>query len=720
MPEDNSDAMPHVGPDWPTCAADVCIGRQIEGFERCLAHLGTDERDDVLRRFAPSDDVDLRGTTLTIGLLERLLTHMSEDPADPAALVRLGRADFRYCHFHDDDDASGTERPEDAAVDDGTGSVCARFKGVWFSGDAVFSGARFSGNAVFGHAQFSGDAWFDGVRFDGDARFDRARFDGVAGFHHARFDGDARFGDVQFDRYAVFDGAQFSGYAGFGGARFGLDAKFSGARFAGNAVFHSAQFNGYALFRRTRFGDLAGFGLARFSGYARFDGAEFGGDAEFVGARFMLGTAFDGAQFSGAAEFIDAHFSGDAKFADARFEVATKFGPLATRALDVDRASFAKLVIVEVEADRLSADDARFERGVELRVRRPEVSMRRTHFGGPSSVSGMPAPFKSPKGRSVAAVPEQLTAETAGSGSTVAVVASDDRRPVGLEAWVPRLLSVQETDVAQLTLADVDLRWCRFAGTHHLDELSLEGRSPFNRPPNWQAGWAWPPVWRWTTRRVLAEEHPWRAGRRKSGGWSKELPDLDGAAQVPPVGPERLAVLYRSLRKAFEDAKNEAGAGDFYYGEMEARRHAPSTSRAERALLTAYWLISGYGQRATRALAALVMLIGVLFVLLTQHGLPDSTALQQMTGTVPAAAAGQPQQITFETTPAPAILPPQDQLWTTDRMRKAIRIALGSVIFRDTDQKLTPAGVWTVMAGRAFGPLLLALAALAIRARVKR
>ena len=53
-------------------------------------------------------------------------------------------------------------------------------------------------------------------------------------------------------------------------------------------------------------------------------------------------------------------------------------------------------------------------------------------------------------------------------------------------------------------------------------------------------------------------------------------------------------------------------------------------------------------------------------------------------------------------------------------MGKAIRISLGSVVFRDADQKLTPAGVWTVMAGRTFGPLLLALATLAIRARVKR
>ncbi len=86
---------------------------------------------------------------------------------------------------------------------------------------------------------------------------------------------------------------------------------------------------------------------------------------------------------------------------------------------------------------------------------------------------------------------------------------------------------------------------------------------------------------------------------------------------------------------------------------------------------------------------------------LTHYGLPDNTALQQMTGTVPAAVAGQSQQVTFDAKPAPATLPPPGQRWTADRMGKAIRIALGSVVFRHTDQKLTPAGVWTMTAGRA-------------------
>jgi hypothetical protein len=69
------------------------------------------------------------------------------------------------------------------------------------------------------------------------------------------------------------------------------------------------------------------------------------------------------------------------------------------------------------------------------------------------------------------------------------------------------------------------------------------------------------------------------------------------------------------LRKGRQDAKDEPGAADFYYGEMEMRRHArgsasnrrraSSRGRVERGILTAYWLVSGYGLRAWRALAGL-------------------------------------------------------------------------------------------------------------------
>ncbi len=47
---------------------------------------------------------------------------------------------------------------------------------------------------------------------------------------------------------------------------------------------------------------------------------------------------------------------------------------------------------------------------------------------------------------------------------------------------------------------------------------------------------------------------------------------------------------------------------------------------------------------------------------------------------------------------------------------KAVQLALGSVVFRDAAQNLTPRARGTVMAGRFLGPILLAIAVLAVRA----
>jgi hypothetical protein len=216
---------------------------------------------------------------------------------------------------------------------------------------------------------------------------------------------------------------------------------------------------------------------------------------------------------------------------------------------------------------------------------------------------------------------------------------------------------------------------------------------------------------------VIFEEHPWQAQRKPTSGQLASEPfDIE---QVEHVGPDRLAALYRSLRKALEDGKNEAGAGDFYFGEQEARRRAVRTSPVERAVLWAYWLISGYGQRASRAVTALVGVVTVLTVVLITCGLPASGPTSQSTTVTRVTPGGDQVTVTTSTDVAPQ-LPPGNVRWTPDRVDTSVRIALGAVMFRDAGQKLTPVGTWAVMVARFVGPILLALAALAVRARVKR
>ena len=202
-----------------------------------------------------------------------------------------------------------------------------------------------------------------------------------------------------------------------------------------------------------------------------------------------------------------------------------------------------------------------------------------------------------------------------------------------------KMLSLTDADTSNLVLAETDLSECGFVGAHRLELLRIDGRTRFASPVGW---------WR-ARRRMLFEE-----GR---------------------VNPARLAAVYRALRKSFEDSKFEAGAGDLYYGEMECRRHSTASSGAERVILWFYWLLSGYGQRASRALIVLVLVIAVVTGLLT--------------------------------------------VWGQD-FGMAARTALGAVVFRDDKTDLTATGEWVVLVARFLGPVLLALAVLAIRARVKR
>lgn len=77
--------------------------------------------------------------------------------------------------------------------------------------------------------------------------------------------------------------------------------------------------------------------------------------------------------------------------------------------------------------------------------------------------------------------------------------------------------------------------------------------------------------------------------------------------------------MYRALRKSLEDRKDEPGAADFYYGEMEMRRKG-AERLFERVLLTIYWCVSGYALRASRALVSLAVVILVSSLFLAAFG----------------------------------------------------------------------------------------------------
>jgi hypothetical protein len=202
-------------------------------------------------------------------------------------------------------------------------------------------------------------------------------------------------------------------------------------------------------------------------------------------------------------------------------------------------------------------------------------------------------------------------------------------RKVGKTAVSPRLISLRQSNVANLVLADLDLRACRFDGVHNLDKLRIEHTEAFAHPPaGWRVQGRWPMLFRWTDRQVLAEEHEWRKAHEnnaKRDGWYSSEAEAAQLANPRMLEASDIASLYRSLRKSREDSKDEPGAADFYYGEMEMRRAASSRFSGENAVLWLYWLFSGYGLRITRALAALLVTIGVFAVLFHVWGLAVPT-----------------------------------------------------------------------------------------------
>jgi hypothetical protein len=180
-----------------------------------------------------------------------------------------------------------------------------------------------------------------------------------------------------------------------------------------------------------------------------------------------------------------------------------------------------------------------------------------------------------------------------------------------------------------------------------------------------------------------------------------------------PHGPREVASVYRALRKGREDNKDEPGAADFYYGEMEMRRHDPTKPKAERLVLWLYWLTSGPALRASRALAWLLGVLVLATVLLAAVGLeqpvPVSTVQATITGSPPN------QTIRFQA-PAAALANPPFGAW----VGTAAVVAVEGAVFRASEQQLTYVGRLIQATLRFVGPILLALAVLSIRGRVKR
>ncbi|MEU3768963.1 pentapeptide repeat-containing protein [Amycolatopsis keratiniphila] len=436
--------------------------------------------------------------------------------------------------------------------------------------------------------------------------------------------GRADFAETRFPGHVVFEDVTF------------FDADFTDAVFASAVRFDKAGFRDSASFLRSRFAGSVTFEGASFE-QTTFEDTRFGGRVSFENAKFETDlsfsrgfpdlVSFEGAEFAGEAGFGSLRFDGRAVFRGAKFHGGARFAE--ARFLDCADFHGADFTTAEsfgpVTAEQLIFGRATFRRRMLVDAEAPVMDCSETRFEEGATL------------RLGARSAVALQRTFFGKASTVMGTAS--------------VTSVEGTDVADVVFTDIDLADCRFTGAHHLDKLRLEGACTFGSYRN---------------RQVLAEERAWRADR------------------TAPVGPRRIADLYRQLRKAQEDSKNEPGAADFYYGEMEMRRHSPATPWSERFILHLYWLVSGYGLRALRALATLAVLIAVVSTSIWLGG--------------------------FKTTPAFG-----DTLIYVAQSTVSLDTKLATL-----PKELTPFGEVLRLVMRVLGPLLLGLTLLAVRNRVKR
>jgi hypothetical protein len=170
-----------------------------------------------------------------------------------------------------------------------------------------------------------------------------------------------------------------------------------------------------------------------------------------------------------------------------------------------------------------------------------------------------------------------------------------------------------------------------------------------------------------------------------------------------------IAAVYRSLRKGLEDSKNEPGAADFYYGEMEMRRNAAPLG-FERILLGFYWMISGYGLRAWRTVVALSTLIILSATGLAFVGFqPSKTGVYRPVTTTPGSAPV--YEMVTVNGPVPG--------WQT-AFEYAVQSTTALLRAPSNPPVLTAWGQAIEVILRLGGPALLALIVLAVRGRIKR
>jgi uncharacterized protein YjbI with pentapeptide repeats len=481
--------------------------------------------------------------------------------------------------------------------------------------------------------------------------------------------------------------------------------------FDGPAIFTQAVFKRGVDFESARFNATADFTAADFIGSANFDDCTFAGgmssahfvrqhdatrsgdwDLERARERAHYSMLFINAVFRSSCGFGRVYSKWGARFDHAIFSDSDWWGPLHCTELFMSGVHFSKrsrLILhgvrarsdfsSDTEKTKIHLDSAEFKDGIILEANTCDLELSRISFDGPVVIRATPRISE--------------WADTYGLPAE-----ADDERP--------RVVTLTDCNIAGgLTFTNVDLSMCAFRGSTNLDRLRLETGIYFYEKTGFLH----------TRRRLIAEECVWRLRTdRNWTGPSGAFPNITAQApfasmrdpSISEYGAEALQIAetYRALRKGREDNKDEPGAADFYYGEMEMRRRSALTPLPERWLLTAYWIFSGYGLRAARAFSAFLIVIFIFSILFTAYGFRDwrdpygSSRIDQQHPGI--------SSLLSDTLDPPAPI--------------AYSLGTATSIINGPDAALTIEGEFMRVALRVIGPSLLGLGVFAMRGRIKR
>lgn len=662
--------------NWRLCDYPGCGGEATPNRGRCIVHLDDGERADYLRAVGRGEAIlTLSGLTIPGPLFAAVLAAMPQTRANPSGQLRPvvpSSAFLDETRFPEYLDAQHVTFAAACSMTKATFEKGVIWNGSRF-GDLTLRGATIQGRADFSNVLIGGTASWAAIETTEQLSLVRGvierdldlRFAKCAGvwLSYTRIDGQMRCEQASFDRQDAEEAAA---------KRLRL-GRFDGVQVRGPADLTRVTFP-----YETTFGGYADMSPATFEDSTKFTGSTFG-DSSVGGRHLFSNLSFPDADFSdctfyGRVSFASSTFANQLLLLNLRVvkptaaQVEDQNARLFPRTeLDLTNLSArggARLINPDVEGS-IAISFVSLDRDLEIEGLRctERLTISDTTFGY--------LPIEVALARAIVFRRCQFSRGGIIScpSSDISLIECDARQPTVVSSAGDagaRLISLDRTNVEHLVLYGMDLSATEFAGVNNLDKLRIQGPPRFVRAPG-RIG---------TRRQVVQDEIVLRA--RRSERWRELLSSGESSIADPQV----VAAVYRALRKNREDSKDEPGGADFYYGEMEMRRAAAPSWSAEGILLFAYWLTSGYALRAWRALATLTLLIFA------------GATLWQMYGF----ASGEPD----------------------DLASSVLLFAQTSLALARLPEDLTDVGVLIAIAGRIVCPLLLALAVLALRSRVKR